>query len=291
MGRRTTRSGRVGILMLVMTSGAAAPSAAQPAAPPASPRSATPELSLVAMDYAFRAPPRAPAGLVRVTLRNEGRRLHHAQLFRLDEGKRLSDLYPLVVARRGIGGLPGWAVPAGGPSAALPGTTIGVTTTLRPGRYAVICWVPAADGQPHFMKGMMAELEVTGTAAPAPAAATAATRVEVREYQVTFVSPPTAGPARLHVVNRGTQPHEVLIVRLAPGATLEDVARWSERGQPDGPRPVEDWQGVAAIAPGAEAWLELTWRPGRYAVFCLSPDTGDGRPHLLHGLHREFVVR
>lgn len=39
-------------------------------------------------------------------------------------------------------------------------TTMVFTEALEPGRYAMICWVEAADGEPHFAKGMWAEFTV-----------------------------------------------------------------------------------------------------------------------------------
>ncbi len=252
----------------------------------------SPRVEFVAMDYAFRAPATAAAGPTTIALRNTGAKLHHVQLYRLEEGKRLSDLYPVLLRNRGIANLPAWAVPAGGPSAALPGQTIAVQQELLAGRYAVLCWIPAADGQLHFMKGMVAELEVTPAAIPTPPRTDRATavRATLREYGVSFSEPLSVRTRSIRIENRGRQAHEFLLVRLAPGKTVDDVAHWSERGQ-EGPSPVEEWSGVAGIAPGMVAWLEVALRPGRYAVFCLAPDSADGRPHLLHGFRQVIDVR
>ncbi len=249
-------------------------------------------LEFVAMDYAFRAPATATAGLATIQLRNTGTKLHHVQLFRLDGGHRLGELFPILFAARSVAAAPDWAVPAGGPSAALPGRTIAVRQRLAPGRYAAICWIPAEDGQLHFMKGMMAEFEVTRGAAPGPGTAAepaAGVRATLREYTVAFDVPLRRGTQTIRVANAGRQPHEFLLVRLAPGRSAEDVARWSELGQ-RGPSPAEEWVGVAGLAPGEVAWLDVTLRPGTYAVFCLSPDRSDGRPHLLHGFVRTVRV-
>lgn len=266
--------------------------------------SAQATLDVTAMDFAFRAPATATAGVVTIRLQNTGAKLHHMQLFRLEEGKRLADLFPILYRNKGIAGAPSWAVPAGGPSAALPGRTIAVRQSLAPGRYAAICWIPAPDGALHFMKGMMAEIEVTGAAlgaatgaapgtATRPAAPEAGTRTEVRaslrEYTVDLERPLTRETRTIRVENRGTQAHEFLLVRLAPGRTVDDVAHWSEKGQV-GAAPVEEWMGVAGLAPGAVAWLDVRLRAGRYAIFCLSPDAKDGRPHLLHGFRTTFTV-
>lgn len=246
-------------------------------------------LEFTAMDFAFRAPARATPGLTTIRLRNTGAKLHHVQLFKLEEGKRLADLFPVLYANKGIHNAPAWARAAGGPSAALPGQTIEVTQQLAPGRYAVICWIPAPDGQLHFMKGMMAELEVAG-AAQAAAEPRATVRVSLSEYRATFSTPLTRGSHTLRIENTGRQDHEFLLVRLKPGMSPEDVEHWSGGGQTT-PAPMESWVGLAGIVPGGVAWLNVTLTPGRYAVICLAPDRGDGRPHLAHGFRQVIEVR
>lgn len=250
---------------------------------------AQPTLEFTAMDFAFRGPTTAVAGLTTIQLRNTGTRLHHVQLFKLAEGKRLADLFPVLYANRGMHNAPAWATPAGGPSAALPGQTISVRQALTPGRYAVICWIPAADGQAHFMKGMMTEFEVTGARATV-AEPTATRRVTLAEYSATFSAPLASGRHTLRIENTGRQPHEFLLVRLKPGKTPEDVAHWSEIGQ-EGPAPVEQWVGLASIPSGGVAWLDVTITPGTYAIVCFSPDRADGRPHFLHGFRQVVTVR
>jgi len=265
-------------------------STAAPAPASAAPREAVPRrLDLVANEFGFAGPSTVAAGRRVVSVRNRGRKLHHVQLLRLSDGKGIADVFAALRADPSISRLPAWATPVGGPSAALPGATIESEVRLPAGRYAVICWIPAEDGTPHFMRGMMMPLEVVDAGKdPAPSTGPLTT-VIVREYGFRFIAPTSPGRRTIRVENVGSQPHELLIVRLNPGATLEQVAEWSEHGQL-GPAPVADWRGVAAIAPGRSALLSMDFEPGTYAVFCLSPDRGDGRPHLAHGMRRTFEV-
>jgi hypothetical protein len=241
------------------------------------------------MDFAFRGPTTATAGLATIRLTNTGQRLHHIQLFRLADGRRMAQLFPLLVAKKSIHDAPEWAVPAGGPSAALPGQSISVRQRLDPGYYAVICWIPAPDGQPHFMKGMVTELHVTGNVTPITEPE-ADVRVTLREYAATLSTPLTAGRHTLRIENSGRQDHEFLLVRLKPGRSPEDVDRWSGGGQV-GPSPIEEWMGLAGISPGAVAWLDLELKAGRYVIFCLAPDVSDGKPHFHHGFRQLVTVR
>jgi hypothetical protein len=171
--RRAAALVAAGALALVAARGPGAPPApadarAAPSAAPSAARAAR-VLTIEAMDYAFRAPAAVPAGLTTIRLVNRGTRLHHVQLNRLEQGKTLADM--LRDWKPGVAG-PSYMAGAGGPTAAVGGQTLEAQAVLRPGRYAIICWVPAADGQLHVHKGMMGTLEVT----PAPGAAAAAAR-------------------------------------------------------------------------------------------------------------------
>ena len=57
----------------------------------------------------------------------------------------------------------------GGPGTGVPGSTFDATAVLEPGEYILICYVPSADGQVHFQKGMATSITVTPSDSPAPA--------------------------------------------------------------------------------------------------------------------------
>ena len=48
----------------------------------------------------------------------------------------------------------------GGPNDAAPGKSTTVTVKLGPGLYAVMCFIPGADGKPHAAHGMIGEVQV-----------------------------------------------------------------------------------------------------------------------------------
>lgn len=238
-----------------------------------------------ARDYGFDGPASVPAGLTTIRLVNEGKELHHLFLMRLEEGKTMKDL--LDAFAKG-GPEPAWVVDEGGPSAAMPGGTIEASMDLKPGHYVAVCVIPAADGQPHVMKGMIRELTVgepTGTPRALPAADLAMT---LNDYSFTTDKPITAGRHTIRVENQAAQPHELVIVKLAPGKTAEDFARFAEK--PAGPPPGEVLPGVAGLAPGETNVVTVDFQPGEYAFLCFVPDTKDGKPHVLHGMAKQFTV-
>jgi hypothetical protein len=137
-----------------------------PAALAAPPSIAKPHVvTVVAHEYGFEAPKSIAAGTVTFHLVNRGKELHHLWLARLDQGKTADDA---VAAFKAGGPPPSWIVDVGGPNAPVPGGSFDATVTLAPGNYLMMCMIPSpGDNTPHVMKGMMAPLTVTGTAAAA----------------------------------------------------------------------------------------------------------------------------
>lgn len=231
-------------------------------------------------DYAFDAPTTLPAGATTFRGVNAGKEFHHANLVRLEQGKRATDL---LAAMRAPGPLPSWAVLMGGPL-----FDSEVTINLAPGTYAWWCFIPSPDGVPHFAKGMVREFTVTPTATPRPMP-TADITVTMRDYGWDFSVPLKAGKQTLRVVNAPGQPHEIVIARLAPGKTAMDVAMFAEK--PEGPPPFEAMFGSVGQQAGEVSLFALDLAPGRYAILCFLPDGKDGKPHFLHGMHTEVTVR
>lgn len=240
----------------------------------------TPTTLTIAMhDYAFEAPETVPAGWVTLKGVPKGKELHEATLIRLEDGKRLTDL---VEAMKQPGPPPAWMVPMGGPLMASE-----VTIHLAPGRYVWWCFIPSADGVPHFAKGMVKEFVVHGTA-PSEAAPKADVTVTMKDYAWDFSTPLTAGKHTLKVVNAPGQPHQFILAKLRPGKTAMQVAAFSEK--PSGEPPFTGMWGTVAQATG-DNYLTVDLAPGRYAVICFLPDGKDGKAHLEHGMITEIEVK
>jgi hypothetical protein len=242
-------------------------------------------LSIVASNYAFDAPDTVAAGLTSIDLLNRGPDLHHAWLVRLDEGHTATDYF---VALKAGGTPPSWAHDVGGPNAPAPGQRSSAFVNLEPGRYLLVCFVPAADGAPHLMKGMLHQLVVRPAASPSAVSLSPDAELSLRDYDFTFAKPIVAGHRILRVRNDGVQPHEVVVVRINPGHTVEEVAAWAEK--PNGPPPGMPIGGTTGLAPGAEDAVALDLQPGEYGLICFLPDARDGRPHLAHGMIKQFRV-
>ena len=247
-----------------------------------------PDVHFTARDFAFEGPDTISAGMTTLVLHNDGPTLHHLLLLRLEDGKTLQDLESAVSTMKPTDMPPSWAVPVGGVNPPDPGSDTRATLDIKPGTYAVTCVVDVPDHVPHIMKGMIKGLTVvpaTGPSAPAPASDLTVTAVD---FSFAFSAPPTAGHHVIKFVNDGKQPHELEIVRLAPGKTLDDLAKWGQTYQGD--LPGSSLGGAAPMAPGVVEYIPVDLTPGNYVALCFVLDPTSHMPHLAEGMVSPFTI-
>jgi len=256
------------------------------------PRSAKANVvTVTATDYAFQAPDTIAAGRTTFHLVNKGPDFHHIWLVKLEQGKTLKDL---VEATKTPGPLPKWAVDVGGPNTPMPGGEASATLELEAGNYVLACVIPAMkDGQPHFMKGMVKALTVTPRRGVVQAGTTAAPAADVvmtlDDYDFRVSTPITRATKTIRVRNVAEQTHEAIIVKLNPGTTVEQFLGAMEK--PQGPPPGALIGGITGIAKGRIVDIPTSFTAGDYALICFVPDAKDGKPHLAHGMVKQFSVK
>lgn len=242
-------------------------------------------VTLTATDYAFEAPDTIPAGFTTFRMVNNSDQFHMAQLIKLEGGRTLDDfLQAYSEAFRTVGPRPEWAQRLGGPGVAEPHGESNTTQHLEAGSYAWICLVnPPPDRMPHVMKGMAHPFVVraNGATAASRAAPEAAVVIRLVDYAFSVSAPLTAGRHMIRVENAGAEPHEVGLMRLAPGKTMQDLEAWMQTFQ--GPPPASSVGGVSSLAANTEAYFEADLTPGDYVLICLVT-APDGRPHTEHGM-------
>lgn len=94
----------------------------------------------------------------------------------------------------------------------------------------------------------------------------------------------------LRVLNHGVQLHEVVVVKLAPGATASEFAAAAEP-RTSTPPPGAPIGGVVGIERGGDAFFTAQFDPGRYGLICFFPDRATGAPHFTKGMTLDFTVR
>lgn len=252
--------------------------------------SATPNVvEINASDYKFDAPDQIPAGLTQFKLNDMGKEMHHATLIRIDSGKTFNDLMEGMKNLKPGTPPPGWAIPAGGPNAAAPGSSSSLLAVLEPGNYALVCFIPDAKGVPHVQHGMAKALTVTPNASANMSEPSADITVTLKDYQFEFSKPLTAGKHTLKIVTAPGQPHEFTFFQLMPGKKAEDIPKFVEGGM-QGPPPARPLGGVAAMGAGIASFYEVDLKPGDYAIVCFLEDAKDGKPHFAHGMVQQIKV-
>jgi hypothetical protein len=261
---------------------AGAPAASRGAFDPA-----THTATIYAKEFAFEAPDSISAGLTTFNLVNDGAALHHVQLVRLDSGKTMAD-FEAVMKNPGTPP-PAWAVFVGGPNAPDPKGTTNATLDLKEGNYVMLCLVDLPDHVPHFAKGMVKPFKVTAAAGTPAVAPTPDVTISLVDYNFAVKGNLTAGKHTIKIENNGPQVHEIEIIRLAPGKTMKDLGDWMAK--PDGPPPANAIGGLAATLKGGSAFYNVELTPGKYVMICFVPDAKDGKPHMEHGMVKEFEVK
>ncbi len=243
-------------------------------------------VEIATSDFAFTAPDSIGAGWVTLRMTAGTGEFHHVQVVRLDEGHTFDDLAAELA--KGEGPPPTWARALGGANGADPGAAVETSLMLEPGNYALICSIPSEDGMPHFMKGMMRPLTVTGTATGA-VVPTPDVTLTMSDSGFAFSGPVAAGMRMIRVENTAAMPHEVIIIKLADGATAASLLSWLVEGM-QGPPPGSGRGGTVALEQGAWNMVHADLTPGNYALVDFMPNPVDGRPNAAHGMLLDFTV-
>ncbi|MGH9189555.1 MAG: hypothetical protein ACRD0Q_05935 [Acidimicrobiales bacterium] len=246
-------------------------------------------VSITAKDYSFDVPATFKGGLVKLSYANAGKEPHFAAFAKIAAGKSLADVKATLTA-------PPSATPPSGPPpfenvaafpTADPGVSGAMAVNLPAGSYAFYCLIPAADGVPHAAKGMIQEVTVSqGTDGALPASAGT---VKAVDFGLSGVPALKAGSNTVRLSNQGKQLHEINLVELNSGKTLDDLVAWAK--EESGPPPVRFLTG-AAVKPGSDATAELDLVVGRnYAFVCMIPDfLGDFAPHITKGMRTSVIT-
>lgn len=216
-----------------------------------------PQIVITTRDFSFESPVEAVGGLVRVTVDNEGTQPHQVELVRARDGASSSDIIA-AVQRMDAAALDAMVTYHGGPNEVPPGERRTTITDLEPGRYVILCFVAAPDGQLHVHKGMVGVIDITDPEAPSDwTPPTTELEVELDDYRFAVSGDPTAGTHLVHIRNIGTEPHEFRVMGSG---------------------------GSSTISPGAETWVELVVEPATYQVFCYVPSPERGALHSQLGM-------
>lgn len=252
------------------------------AAPPAEPQ----VVVFTAADFSFTGPDSIAPGLTAVRFANQGSQDHHLILGQFKDGKTVQDL--MAFFQTNPNGEPPFMSWRGAAAAISPGDTTGSISDLPAGHYVLICFIPdPADGKAHVLKGMMRELVVAGTPHTAPLP-TADGEIHMKDFGYTGPAL-TAGAHTFRVINDGPQTHEVQLIRLNDGVTVQQYLAALAPGA-TAPPPGVVLGGPGALSTGLDTYWNVSFAPGHYIFVCFVPDVTDGAPHIMKGMVHEFSI-
>ena len=244
-------------------------------------------VQIQATDYALAMPATIPGGVTTFTFENKGHEPHYVRFVRLADGHTFTEF---EAWQKSSGPIPDWLVSSGGIGTVAPGMSEEFTTTLAPGTYVALCSYPSGDGTPHVRKGMYARLDVGAAGASTAAAMAEDLVLTMHDHGFQLSAPIGDGRAssplwRVH--NNGSEPHQLLIVRLPDGVTEWQERSWFSNGA-RGERHGVPIGGVIELAPDTDAWFRVALAPGRYLLLCTIVEQ-DGR-HFDLGMIYRFTI-
>jgi hypothetical protein len=230
------------------------------------------EVTIVATDYAFAAPPTIRAGFVSFRLLNKGATTHELTIAMLRPAVTVAQLRAAVKEGKPTESFVENAV---GLVFAGPGktSTASLSTTVVSGRtYVIYCDTRDADGRTHDQLGMLATM--TATDGSSTRTAERVDTVVGNEYAYTRY-PRTLGPGR-HVfafMNEGKVDHEAILIALKPGVTYKQITDLDKAGG-DTRSLMEEivgilWSGGGTISNGLLALQLIAGR--EYLLVCTYP--------------------
>jgi len=153
---------------------------------------------------------------------------------------------------------------------------------LKPGTHAVVNFGETGPQLATFTAG-----EPSGATAPAPDVT-----VDLVDFNFAIPAEISAGPKVWQINNKGEQWHEMAIVKLSEGTTVDDVLATIQSGEePAGPPPFEDVAFWSPNSPGETGYVTWNLPAGEYTVLCFLPDlAGDFSPHAAHGMVAQLTV-
>lgn len=249
-------------------------------------------ITILAEDYAFQAPDEITSGQNTLTFANNGDESHFLFMTRLPDGKTYeeysAEIIPLfdeawrairddgATKEEALGKLnylPEWFGELefiGGAGILPAGSASNITLNLRPGTYALECYMKTEDGEVHYMEGMLRELKVTDTPS-GNMPPEADINITLSNFEMIVEGDITAGPqtVAVHVKENPKQGfgHNVHVVRMEADTEADHLVRWMRFLELDGlknPGPATFVGGMQIMPEGETGYFTVDFEPGEY---------------------------
>jgi len=241
----------------------------------------------------YTGPTSIKGGLVTMTLKNEGKQPHTAQLVLLKGNHTAADALKEIEGNSNK--TPSWLRAAGGVGLTPPGQSSSSTVLLAAGHYAVL-EIPSGAGPPSG-KPAVQDLQVTaGSPGSLPSTATTVTAAaegkDKYKWQISGSLAP--GANRVTFASKGHDTlHLITAVQITGNPSKEQLIKaLSSNGPPPAFVKVQTSTETAALDSGQSTVAQLNLAgPGRYLLFCPLTDRDGGKPHFQEGLLTTVTVK
>jgi hypothetical protein len=258
-------------------------------------------VAVKASEYKFKVHGTPKAGWTKIDFDNVGVEYHMLAIVSLKKGVTVSQLKKAALSNDDSAfqkiAAPGASEngPSGTPDMLAPDQATATITQLPAGHYGILCFLPAPDGKPHVMKGMIDLFDVKkGDSNLEPP--TTARDATLTDTGITFDTADIGRDFTVKVKNDGQSVHSFTLVKVEDGHTLGEVrdyfnAMFGGSGtDASATPPGVIVGGIASIDPGKTAYLEQTLEPGHYGYVSTQGDD-PATDDYTKGLHGEFDVK
>jgi hypothetical protein len=236
------------------------------------------------------APPKTSAGLVEVTLTNQGKAPHAAQLIRIDGNHTPMEALKII----GAGGkIPSWLHAAGGLGATPPGQPASAVQDLTAGKYVVADVGGPSSGPPAFTQLAVTGTGKGGTLPSTPTTITGAQAGKDR-YRWDVSGTLKTGANQVTFASKGDEAIHFLGVIPLKGnpSDAQIVKGMSAQGKPPAFLDVSNASDSAALDGGHTLTTTVNIKkPGTYVLYCPLADRDGGKPHFMEGMIKKITVK
>ena len=268
----------VGLSLSLLLSGC------QPIHPVAQPAATGPQPIVIELTAdGLSVPDEIPSGIVTVTYKNSSDKTANFVMGWMVEGNPIADFEKAAQAGDFITIIKTTIVT--GQDYVEAGESKEVTYNVKAGEVFI---ASGPDDGPPEIKTSKA------TTASTMAAPTAEYKLELADFAFIMPDEIAAGKHLWEVHNTGKQFHEMSVIKLNEGVTLEDVIKvMSSQEPPSGPPPFEQIPAHVFMGGGTTSWVTLDIPAGEYTVICGLPNTDDEKmtSHAAMGMVRKLVVK
>ena len=239
-------------------------------------QSAIPTTTITLSTEGLVAPEIIPAGWVEVTFENTAKAPLFGIMARLDDDATMDDFMgALMGMMSGDAGIVPPATFTGAP-AAMPGTTQSVIYNLAAGNYVLL---NVAGEEPQI-----ATFVVEGEVADTDFEPEADLNVALVDFAFGLPVELPAGEQTWLIENLGEQWHELIVIPVPDGTTLEDAMSLllAVEGDTEGEGSMPEFAAVwSPMSAGERAWVQVDFAPGTYLVSCFIEDVNSDE-HAIH---------